>query len=127
LSSTAVETEPNWASIETGRSRNESAQEEHELTGGGSKVRAGKAPFRSGGLAMSRTKATPWLTCGAWVRNLKRINANRRKLGRAQGSLYSRENQDKEKKIEMEKQESCAAQVEKVIRVHSQTNTKRGI
>jgi hypothetical protein len=61
------------------------------------------------------------------VRNLKRINANRRKLGRAQGSLYSRENQDKEKKIEMEKQESCAAQVEKVIRVHSQTNTKRGI
>jgi hypothetical protein len=26
-----------------------SAQEEHELTGGGSKVRAGKAPFRSGG------------------------------------------------------------------------------
>jgi hypothetical protein len=59
--------------------------------------------------------------------DVKRINANRRKLGRAQGSLYSRENQEKEKKIKMEKQESCAAQLEKLIRVHSQTNTKRGI
>jgi hypothetical protein len=42
-------------------------------------------------------------------------------------ALYSRENQEKEKKIKMEKQESCAAQLEKLIRVHSQTNTKRGI
>jgi hypothetical protein len=127
VSSTAAETEPNWASIETGRSRNESAQEEHELTGGGSKVRAGKSTIQIWRFSYEQDQGYSMVDVRSLVRNLKRINANRRKLGRAQGSLYSSENQDKEKKIEMEKQESCAAQVEKVIRVHSQTNTKRGI
>jgi hypothetical protein len=90
VSSTAAETKLNWASIETGRSRN-------EICTGGTwadrqrqQSQSGKSTIQIWRLSYEQDRGYSMVD----VRNLKRINANRRKLGRAQGSLLTRESRE---------------------------------
>jgi hypothetical protein len=81
------------------------AQEEHELTGGSNKVRAEKHHSDM----EDKLWAGPRLLHG-WRTEHEMNKCQQKKIGGMnQSSLYSRENQEKEKKIKMEKNESCVA------------------